>query len=116
MTQFVPMAVYQETQTQIAALRASSTTAELDTLLDEGLKDGRIPGQATADWLKPQGLAACKAYLAGAQPIAALRGQQTANRKTEGDKSGKLSDAELAVCRASGISEADYRKHNPVEE
>lgn len=116
MAKFVPIGVLQEAQTQIAALRAGTTTAELDTLLDDGLKDGRIPGQATADWLKPQGLAACKAYLAGAQPIAALRGQQTANRQTEDGKSGKLSEAELAVCRASGVSEAEYRKHNPVEE
>lgn len=117
MSKYVPIGVYQEAQTQIAALRAGSTTAELDKLLDDGLKDGRIPGKATADWLKPQGLAACKAYLDGAQPIAALRGQQTTDRQSELDaKAGKLSDAELAVCRATGIAPADYRKHNPVEE
>lgn len=117
MSQYVPIGVYQEAQGQIAALRSSGNTAELDKLLDDGLKDGRIPGKATADWLKPQGIAACKAYLAGATPIAALRGNQTTERSLTADrKSEKLSDAELAVCKATGVAPADYRKHNPVED
>lgn len=119
MTQFVPLAVYQEQGQQLAALRASAGESELDKLLDEGLKDGRIPGKATADWLKPQGLAACRAYLEGAQPIAALRGSQTDGKKPgEETKANKdqLSDAELAVCRSMGMDPKEYRKHNPVEE
>ncbi len=119
MTQFVPMAVYQEQGQQLAALRASTGESELDKLLDEGLKDGRIPGKATADWLKPQGLAACRAYLEGAQPIAALRGSQTDGKKPgEETKANKdqLSEAELAVCRSMGMDPKEYRKHNPVEE
>lgn len=116
MSQYVPVAVLQEAQNQIAALRGGSNAAELDKLLAEGLEDGRIPGKATADWLKPQGLAACKAYLDGAQPIAALRGKQTGDREPNKDKPGALSAAELAVCKASGIDPADYRKHNQVED
>lgn len=119
MSQFVPLAVYQEQGQQLAALRASAGESELDKLLDDGLKDGRIPGKATADWLKPQGLAACRAYLEGAQPIAALRGSQTGGKKPgdeEVAKKGQLSDAELAVCRSMGLSPEEYRKHNPVEE
>ncbi len=119
MSQFVPLAVYQEQGQQLAALRASAGESELDKLLDEGLKDGRIPGKATADWLKPQGLAVCRAYLEGAQPIAALRGTQTDGKKPGEEtkaKQGQLSDAELAVCRSMGLSPEEYLKHNPVEE
>lgn len=117
MTQFVPLAVFQEQTQQLAALRASHGESELDKLIKEGLDDGRIPGQATADWLKPQGLAACRAYLAGATPIAALRGTQTggAAPATAAKKDGDLNESELAVCRAMGISPADYRKANPQE-
>lgn len=117
MTKFVPLAVFEEQGAQLAALRAGSTVAELDKLLDEGLKDGRIPGKATADWLKPQGLAACRAYLEGATPIAALRGTQTGGAApvTAAKEDGDLNESELAVCRAMGISPADFRKANPQE-
>ncbi|WP_176443238.1 phage protease [Pseudomonas segetis] len=119
MGQFVPLAVFQEQGTQLAALRAGSDVAQLDALIEEGLKDGRIPGKATADWLREQGVAACKAHLKDAPPVAALRGSQTTDTRKpdDADKKGdKLSEPELAVCRATGISPADYRKHNPVEE
>jgi len=117
MAEYVPLAVFQEQGQQLAALRASHGASELDTLIKEGLDDGRIPGQATADWLKPQGLAACKAYLAGAQPIAALRGNQTGGKKPgeEVVKDGDLTESELAVCKSMGISPDEYRKANPKE-
>lgn len=115
MSQYIPLAVFQEQTQQLAALRASHGESELDKLIQEGLDDGRIPGKATADWLKPQGLAACKAYLDGAQPIAALRGTQTQDRKPPEDngKGHDLSESELAICKASGIEPAEYRKYNP---
>ncbi len=116
LSQYVPRAVYNEAQTQLAALSANGSAAELDKLLEEGLKDGRIPGKATADWLKTQGLAACKAHLEGATSIAALTTRQTQTRMPDdkGDKN-KLTDAELAVCRSMGLSPEAYRKANPVE-
>lgn len=117
MSKFVPVEVFQEQGQQLAALRASHGQSELDKLIQEGLDDGRIPGKATADWLKPQGLAACKAYLAGAQPIAALRGSQTGGKKPdeEAGKDGDLNESELAVCKSMGISPDEYRKANPKE-
>lgn len=113
---YVPRAVYEEAQQQVAALSANGSAAELDKLIEEGLKDGRVPGRATADWLKTQGLAACKAYLEGAPSIAALTSRQTQTRMPDdkGDKN-KLTDAELAVCRSMGLSPEAYRKANPVE-
>lgn len=117
MTQFVPVAVYQETTQQLAALKANSNTAELDALITEGLADGRIPGKATADWLRTQGLAACKAHLEGAPSIAALKTTQTQGKHPEGKETkgdGKLNETELAVCKAMGLTPEQYRAANPA--
>ncbi|SJN12148.1 Mu-like prophage FluMu I protein [Halomonas citrativorans] len=116
MSQYVPVAVYQETTQQLAALKANSNTAELDALIKEGLDDGRIPGQATADWLREEGLAACKAHLADAPSIAALKATQTGGKPPEGTtaKDGELTEAELAVCKGMGLTPEQYRKANPA--
>lgn len=115
MSQYVPVAVYQETTQQLAALKAGSQTAELDTLIKEGIEDGRIPGQATADWLRKQGLAACKAHLEGAPSIAALKTTQTGGNPPKDDqRKDDLSDAELAVCKSMGLTPEQYRKANPA--
>ncbi len=116
MTQFVPVAVYQETTQQLAALKANSNTAELDALIKEGLEDGRIPGQATADWLRVQGIAACKAHLDGAPSIAALKTTQTQGKPPESTKAkdGELNEAELAVCKGMGLTAEQYRAANPA--
>lgn len=118
MAKFVPKAVYDEQAAQLAALKTGSETAELDRLIEEGLKDGRIAGQATADWLKGQGLAACKAHLEDTPSVAALKATQTQGKPPKEDAKGKdeLSDAELAVCKSMGISPEAYRKANPVED
>lgn len=117
MSQYVPKAVYDEQGTQLAALKASSNTAELDALIHEGLDDGRIPGKATADWLRAQGVAACKAHLDGAPSIAALKATQTAGKPPAGDKANDdaLSVEELAVCKSMGMTPEQYRAANPAE-
>ena len=117
MTQYVPVAVYQETTQQLAALKANSDTAELDALIKEGLDDGRIAGKATADWLRTQGIAACKAHVAGAPSIAALKTTQTQGKPPEGAEvkgDGKLNETELAVCKSMGLTPEQYRAANPV--
>ncbi|MGP9666256.1 phage protease [Halomonas sp. AOP22-C1-8] len=117
MSQYVPIAVFKETTDQLAALKANSNTAELDALIKEGLDDGRIPGKATADWLRVQGIAACKAHLDGAPSIAALKSTQTQGKPPEGAETkgdGKLTETELAVCKSMGISPEKYREANPA--
>ena len=117
MSQYVPMDVYQETTQQLAALKAGSETAELDALIKEGLEDGRIPGQKTADWLRKSGLAACKAHLAEAPSIAALKTTQTQGKPPEGAETkgdDQLTAAELAVCKAAGLTPEQYRAANPA--
>lgn len=116
MTDYVPMAVYQETNQQLAALKTGSQSAELDTLIKDGLSDGRIPGKATADWLRKQGLAACKAHLDGAPSIAALKTTQTQGKPPESTiaKDGELTEAELAVCKGMGLTAEQYSAANPA--
>lgn len=117
MSRFVPVDAFQEVQQQLAALKSGSDAAELDTLIAAGLKDGRIPGQATADWLKQQGLAACKSYLQDAPAIAALKGStQTGGKPPASDaQTDALTAEELAVCKSMGISPDAYRAANPVQ-
>lgn len=116
MSQYVPRTVYDEQGMQLAALKASSHTAELDALIKEGLDDGRIPGKATADWLRAQGVAACKAHLEGAPSIAALKATQTAGKPPESEaEKGQLSESELAVCKATGLTPEQYRAANPAQ-
>ncbi|GEK71591.1 MULTISPECIES: phage protease [Halomonas] len=118
---FVPKAVYDEAVAALSAARVGEDQ-EMERLIDEGMKDGRIAGKATADWLKAQGLAALKAHLEDAPSIAALKGStQTAGKAPQGDGEGGkgphgLSDEELAVCKATDISPEDYRKANPVDD
>lgn len=115
MKDYVPRTVYEETQQQVAALKAGSETVEVDRLIEEGMKDGRIPGKATADWLRGQGLAALKVHLKDAPGIAALKAQQTAGKAPDGanqKRDGELTQEELAVCKRMGIKPEDYKTAN----
>lgn len=84
------------------ANREDGSPQELETLISEGLRDGRIAGPATAEWLRKQGVAACRSHLARAPSVEAL-------------KHG-LSDEELAVCRSMGLSPEAYRRANTDEQ
>lgn len=74
-TLWVPRAVYDEARQALVALKATATDAELDRLIDAGLSAGKITGQATAKWLRAQGLAVLKAFLDDAPAVQALTGQ-----------------------------------------
>lgn len=108
---YVPKAMYDETREQLAALKANSDSAEIDRLIEAGLADGRIAGQATADYLREQGIAALKAHLNDAPSVAALKGTQTNGKQPEGEdgKGDKLTAEELAVCKTMGLTPEQFR-------
>lgn len=111
----VPRAVFDELASTVAALKTGNEDSEKNRLIEEGLADGRISGKATADWLKKGDIAALRVFLEDAKPLAALKGLQTGGKTPEdkgGSDDGKLSDAELAVCKSMGISPEDYTKAN----
>ena len=80
--QYVPVAALTAVQTELAAIKAAHAKAGLDALIQAGLKDGRLlpPLEGWARELGAKDPDALKAYLAQAQPIAALTGMQTAGR------------------------------------
>lgn len=110
LNQYVPRAVYNEVNQQLAALKQGGDQQELKNLVEEGLKDGRIAGKAHAEWLKSQGLAALKAHLKDAPGIAALKGTQTNGRQPEGKNDGELTEEQLAVCKNMGLDPKAYKE------
>lgn len=103
---FVPLETAEQMRTEIAALRAESVERQVGELVDGALEDGRLL-QAQKAWATDLGrkdIAALRAYLETAEPIAALRGSQTRGQPPAGgpDANGLTAD-ELAVCSATGV-------------
>lgn len=113
---FVPVAALKAAQDELATLKNAQHQAEVDALVTAGLADGRIL-PATEAWarsLGQQDIASLKSFLAAATPIAALKGTQTQGQKPQGE-TGALSDTELAVCKAMGMSPEEFKKAKAAE-
>lgn len=112
-SQFAPVALVTQLQQEIAALKTQQNSDSLDQLVADGLADGRIL-PAMEPWAREMGgkdIAALKSFLASAQPIAALKGQQTTFVKPAPNQTIKdLSETELAMCKAFGTNPEDYLK------
>jgi phage I-like protein len=111
---FVPIASFEAVKTELASLTAKFRDSEVTELVETGLKDGRLlPAQKEwATELGKKDVAALSAYLTTAQPIAALTKSQTGGtppEKTEANPHA-LTESELAVCSATGISAEDFAK------
>lgn len=106
--QYVPVAAMAALQTEVAALRASESSRVIDEIVRPALTDGRLlPAQEK--WARELGnsnLAALKAYLDTAQPIAALRGTQTGGN---GPGAEDTSQPLEARCKAAFEHEAALR-------
>lgn len=111
---YVPISVVQDLQTNIAALSARQTERDVDDLVTPALADGRLLPGEQEKWARELGktnIAALSAYLKTAQPIAALTGSQTGGRVPNGGTNEQgLTDAELAVCAATGIAPDVFKK------
>lgn len=112
-TQFAPVALVTQLQQQIAALTTQQNSGALDQLIAAGLDDGRLL-PAMEPWARDVGgkdIAALKSFLDAAQPIAALKGQQTAFVKPAPNQTVKdLSETEMAMCKAFGTDPEAYLK------
>lgn len=110
---FVPIATVTELQGQVAALSAAIASREVDEVVAAALAEGKLlPAmEAWARDLGKKDVAALKAYVAAAQPVAALAGLQTGGKKPDGKAAdGKLTDEQLAVCKALGLAPEEYAK------
>lgn len=97
----VPMSEHAKLQAELAALAAKVESDEKARLIEAGLSDGRIlPAQK--DYWSQQPIAALKAWLDVAQPVAALIGQQSASVAPNADKTTALSAEAEHLCRIAG--------------
>lgn len=106
----VPVAVVQQVQAELATLKASRDDDTRAALIDDGLREHKLT-QPLADWLRTQPVDAVRGFLAAAPPLAALTGTQTGGKPPAGaGGSTTLSDSEIAVCKAMGITHDEYKK------
>jgi phage I-like protein len=110
---YVPIAQVEALKTQIAELSAKDTGRDVEALVKQGLADGKLLA-AQEEWARELGtkdVAALKAYLDKTPPIAALKGTQTGGKQPMDDKGNAvLTESQLAICKATGVSPEDYKK------
>lgn len=106
----VPLEAVKAMQVELATLKAKIAQTEVDGLVSQGLKDGRLPA-AMESWAKSLGIThieALKTFLSQAQPIASLTGMQTGGKVPATIEAPSLDAAELAVCTALGADPKDF--------
>lgn len=110
---YVPVAAYNDAMAKLAALSGETLEAKIAGLVEDGIKTGKIIGEAAKQWATELGkkdIAALSAFLDKQPGIAALSGMQT-SRQSHESRSAALSPEQAEVARNLGISEDDYRKH-----
>lgn len=114
--QFVPVAALQQVQGELAALTAKIGKGEVDRLVEEGIGSGKIIKGEHEKWARSLDVAALTAYLGAAAPIAALTTTQTGGQAPAAgvDEHG-LTEAERAVCTATGVSFRDFAANRPKQ-
>lgn len=109
---YVPIEDVKALQKDLAALKSQMNDSAVDALVTAAIDEGKLlPKQEK--WARDLGksdLAALKAYIDDAEPIAALKGTQTGGRQPGGNGKDGLSETEIAVCKQLGISEDEYKK------
>lgn len=110
---YVPVDQVEGLRNEVTALSArlqARDQADTEAAIEAALADGRLP-KSLQPWAQELGArdpAALTAYLAGAQPIAALAGGQTRTVKIGDDATDTLTEAEAEVCRRMGVSVAAF--------
>lgn len=110
---YVPIEAFNAERAERVRLAALSGQKEIARLIDEAVGDGRLleAQRAHAEALGRADMAALRAMIDAAAPIAALKGMQTEGKKPAGaGGNASATDAELAVCRALGLSPDEFAK------
>lgn len=114
---FVPLATFESLKSEVAALKSTQTTTEVEALVKKGIEDGKLLPVQEA-WAKELGgkdIAALKGYLEKTPAIAALNGSQSGGKGAADGGGGGLNATELAVCRRLGITAEEYTKTNKAD-
>lgn len=107
---FVPVEAMQALQSEVAALSARINGDEAGRLIDQAIAQGKLI-EAQRGWAADLGkkdLAALRAYVASAPAIAALAGMQTAGADPAAAAAPQQSAADLAVCKALGLTAEQF--------
>ncbi|SAI74575.1 Mu-like prophage I protein [Bordetella ansorpii] len=112
---YVPIDTVTQLNQELATLRAQELQREIDAVIDLAKDEGRIASEAYETTLREVGkssLAQLKALVqaAPANPALAGRRQTDTIKRDGGGGQGELTQAELAVCAATGISPDDFKK------
>ncbi len=119
--QFVPLSVVDGLKAEMAALTArlgERDEKDLDSQIQGALEDGRLH-KTMEEWARDLGKnnrAALTAYLDKAQPIAAITGSQTGGKPPVADEKTGLTQDELAVCSAMGLTTEQFKAAKAEEQ
>ncbi|SHO58792.1 phage protease [Vibrio quintilis] len=113
LSKFVSVEAYNGVVTELAVLKAGSDKTSITSVIKAARESGKVVEaevQYLTDFGNQQGVAALSAMLEKRPAIAALTAPQTQNKKPpdEKKKPGTLSDAELAVLSATGLTKEQY--------
>lgn len=105
---FVPVAALTALHGQVASLNAQLNTQSLESVIQNGLDSHRLL-PSMVDWAREFGAkdtAALSAYISNLPVVAALNGTQSKDQPQA--KAGELTESQVALCAAMGVSEKDY--------
>ena len=117
LTQFVPMAVYQEAVAKAGNADAAVKAKEIDDLITAACSDGRLTGDATINWVKDQAKTNpdfVKAHLESLPKIAALTQQQTSQVNLAANHqqhAPAVDEVQNEVFNLLGVSKEDADKY-----
>lgn len=115
---YVPIKAVQDLQAQVAALTAQTSAGRVDELVKEALSDGRLV-PSLEPWARDFGakdLAGLSSYLDAAPKIVSLSSTQTNGKPPIQTAIGSLTDNQVALCNAMGISQEDFLKTLKAEQ
>lgn len=114
---YVSADVAEKLKTEVVELKNDLNKKEVDGLVGQAMTDGKLlPAQE--QWARELGakdIAALKAYIDSAAPIAALKGKQT--EETPVDNGGDIvpSEVDQAVCRQLGVNIDEFKEARVAE-
>lgn len=117
-SKWVSMDKFNELNTQVVALSAKTAGREVDELVDKALAEGKCLPVTAEVWrdLGKSNIAALRSLIDKTPANPALAGQRQSDqgRPNAGGDDALTAD-EIAVCKATGISQEDFKKNRKAE-
>lgn len=110
---YVPIEKFTELGTELATLKSTMATQEVDKAIEQAKAEGRVVADAVEQVWRAVGktdIAQLRALISATPANPALAGQQQTKGKKTPEADGEASAEEIAICKNMGISVEDYRK------